>query len=455
MNLEKRMKFLVGRLNMARPRLLELDRYWSGEQPAAFMSDKSREALGNRLQKMSVNFPRVSVTSLAERLDITGFHVAGNADPDTELWKIWRRNRMADGAAQAHLDALVYGRSYALVWVDEAGQPTITVESPLQVIAAHDPVTRRVTAALKRWVDEDDNARAVLYTADKIRHMAAGRTLDLAVFPETGWTVTETIDNPLGVVPVVPIVNRGRLLDTEGVSEMRDILGLSDALNKIMGDALVTSEHYARPKRWVTGLEIVEDEDGNVVDPFGNDAARMFQSESPDTKFGQFEGADLKGYGDLASVITQQIGALTGLPPHYLGLHGSEPASSDAIYAAEAGLVQHSMELQRTFGSAWADVMRLVIAVRDGADPLSVDVETDWANPQTRTAAAAADAAAKLAGIGVPLAVLLEDQLGYTPEQARLIMDTINRDRITAQGLDMSKLLQSEPAEVVADDNAA
>ncbi|MGX6397567.1 hypothetical protein, partial [Rothia kristinae] len=49
-------------------------------------------------------------------------------------------------------------------------------------------------------------------------------------------------------------------------------------------------------------------------------------------------------------------------------------------------------------------------------------IETVWADPQTRTAAAAADAAAKLAGIGVPLQELLVQHLGYTPERAREVM---------------------------------
>lgn len=442
MDTDKRLKSLLGRLSAARPRLLELDRYWAGNQPAAFMSDKSREALGNRLQSMCVNFPRLAVTSVAERLDVTGFRTAGSEKTDAGLWEVWRRNRMLDGSAQAHLDALVYGRSYAVVWADGAGRPTITVESPLQVFASHDPVNRQVTAAVKRWVDEDETSHAVLYLPDRIEHLTGPRVVADAVFPDKGFTVAETTPNPLGVVPVVPIINRGRLLDTNGLSEMRDVLGLADALNKIMADALVTSEAYARPKRWVTGLEIVEDDDGNPVDPFNNDAGKVWQSESPETRFGQFEGADLRGYSEVAQLITQQIGALTGLPPHYLGLHGSEPASSDAIYAAEASLVSHALELQRTFGTAWEDVMRLVTAVRDGVDPLSLDVEAVWGNAQTRTPAAAADAAAKLAGIGVPLASLLEDQLGYTPAQAERIMGAVAADRVTAQGLDLSRLLQ-------------
>lgn len=444
MTIETQVRTLIEKLNMSRPGLLALDTYWAGRQPAAFMSKKSRAAMGGELSHMNVNFPRRAVTALAERLDVSGFRLGGAAEADAGLWGLWRRNRMPDQAAQAHLDALVYGRSYALVWADSAGNPTITVESPLQVTALHDPATRRVTAALKRWTDAEDMGRAVLYTPDRVYRLNGPRTLDVTTFSGTGWTVAESFENPMGVVPVVPIINRGRLTDTDGVSEMRDILGLTDALGKTMQDALVTSEAQARPKRWVTGLEVEEDEDGNPIDPFSDDTLKAWLSESADTKFGQFPGADLTPYANMAATITQQIGALTGLPPHFLGLSGSEPASSDAIYAAEAPLVQHAMEVQRTFGTAWADVMALAIAVRDGSDPLTVDVETVWQDAQTRTPAAAADAAAKLAGIGVPLSELLTEHLGYTSDRAEKIMAAVAQDRVTAQGLDLSKLLGAD-----------
>src|SRR5699024_4541501 len=117
--------------------------------------------------------------------------------------------------------------------------------------------------------------------------------------------------------------------DTDGTSAVADVLDLSDALAKLLADAMVTSEHYARPRRWATGLEIEENEDGTPVDPFRKES--HLQSEDPDTKFGQFPGSTLDGYTDMIATLTQQIGSLTGLPPHYLGLHGDQPANADGV----------------------------------------------------------------------------------------------------------------------------
>lgn len=402
MTIDSTVKMLNDKLDWQFSKLRELDQYYAGEQPAAFMSKESVEALSGSLTKMSVNFPKLVVTSVAERLEITGFSVEG--DKHAGLSQAWARNKMRDASAQAHLDALIYGRSFIVVWSNAQGEPLITVESPLQTEVLRDPATREVTAAFKRWVDEDGFAGGALYLPDSIHMLKGGRvvqgeayTWEVPVdgFVSTGWETVEKIPNPLGVVPVVPVVNRGRLTEVDGRSEMLDVLGLTDALNKLMQDAMVTSETAARPRRWVTGLETQYDNDGKPVYPFkdSDKNGRAFIAEDPAVKFGQFEASSLSAYANMTATITQQIGALSGLPPHYLGLHGDQPASADAIRSAEASLVARCRELQRTFGQAWADVAVLILAVME--EDLPSDVRVMWESTETRTPAQAVDAALK------------------------------------------------------------
>lgn len=424
MNIDENVKMLNDKIEWQASGLRELDQYYLGEQPAAFLSEDSREALSGSLFKMSVNFPKLVVTSVAERLEIAGFKVNGTKHDG--LNSAWIANKMRDASAQAHLDALIYGRSFVTVWSNKAGLPQVTVESPLQMAVLRDPATREVTSAFKRWVDAEGFARGALYTAEKIYMMKGSRVTRPDVygwdevtsdgFVSTGWTTEDTIHNPLGVVPVVPVVNRGRLTEVDGRSEMLDVLGLTDALNKIMQDAMVTSETAARPRRWATGLETQYDNDGKPVDPFRDSerTGKMFTAEDPEVKFGQFEATELSAYATMTATITQQIGALSGLPPHYLGLHGDQPASADAIRSAEASLVARCRELQRTFGQAWSDIAGLMIQILDDSEP--VDVRVLWESAETRTPAQAADAAVKLIQVGLPLEVVAESTLGLPPE---------------------------------------
>lgn len=440
---EKLLKALHEKQNSARPGLDRLDQYWRGEQPAAFLSAKARQAMAGRFRSLAANFPRLSCEALVERLTVTGFKYAEQPEADPDLWAVWRRAGLDDVAAQVHADALVYGRGFVIVWADSAGRPAVTAESPLQVTVKRDPQTREVTAALKRWRDGDE-LWCTLYLPDSVttyRHdQHSGDS-----WPVTGWgRVGEDVDNPFGVVPVVPFVNRGRTVDAEGVSEMHDVLDLSDALNKTLADSMVTSEFYARPRRWATGLELEEDEDGNVLNPFDSEEGRLWTSESPDTKFGQFDAASLSGYTDQATMLLQLIGALGGLPPHYIGLNGDQPPSADSIRSAEAPLVARATALQRTFGQSWALVAALIAAVlRPGTDPLAVELLTLWASPETRTPAQQTDAAQKLVDMGVPLSVVLREALGWSPEQVKATEQAARAEALNRAGVDLSRLAQA------------
>lgn len=431
MNTKDILESLSAKLDESQSPLARLDAYFEGSQPAAFLSPASREALGNRLRVLGINFPRLLVNSVAERLKVTGFSAVGEDSADEELWRIWQANDLDSQSHLAHVDALTYGRSFVLVWQGAHG-PLVTVESARQVSVSTDPATGVVRAAVKRWTDGATHF-AVVYEPNKITKFQG---------KEYALNVVETIENPLGEVPVVPIINRARLLDFDGSSEMTDILDLTDGLAKIMSDAMVSSEYFARPRRWVTGLEVVEDEDGNPVNPFSNEGDRLWQSEDAATKFGQFDGARLDGYSDLTAILTQQIGAVSGLPPHYLGLNGDQPPSADAIRSAEASLVAKSVAKQRTYGRSWAKVADLIVKVRDGHN--TRDFETVWASPETRTPAQVADAAAKLAGIGVPLEAVLADPMGYSPSQIKQIKQARRAEVLDQAGADLSQFLVDE-----------
>ncbi len=412
------LKTLSDKLDETYPGLVRLDTYWHGQQPAAFLAPASAEALGDRFRVLAVNFPRLAVEALGERLTITGFRTDGpDAEPDDELWRVWRRNGMEDASAQAHTDALVYGRSFVIVWADRAGNPVVTVESPRQVAVLRDPATRQVTAAMKRWI-ADGKGHAVLYEPDKITRLVSGRERR-----RPGRYAVDRLEHDRD--DPQPARSRAGRPDRQQGTASRRRRGLRNG-------------RRARPRGRPEQARRRPHGDQRVLRmaaPLGNGsggrrgrrreprqavlsrARRRLAVRSTRTKFGQFDPARLDGYADAVALITQQIGALTGLPPHYLGLHGDQPTSADAIRSAEASLVARAYALHRTFGTAWADVARLVVAVRDGSDPLALDVETVWANPETRTPAQAADAAAKLVGVGVPLSVVLADTLGMTPAQ--------------------------------------
>lgn len=424
---------LIQRLNEPAHRYAELDRYYAGKQPLAFLSPEAKVALGNRFGRIASNIPRLSVTSLAERLRIVGFS-------DAALWGDWIRNDLDQLSSAAHREALLLGDSYIIVWADRFGRPQVTVESAKQVAVLTDPGSRHVVAAVKRWEDiPKRKTYAVMYEPDQITRLQADQAGAAAA---NGFKTVEVIANPLGVVPVVNLRNRDILYaDFEhpgswefdrGRSEIDDLIPLVDGLNKTLADMLVASEYAARPRRWATGIELEErpvlDEDGNpiVVDgeplteavnpiPEGN---RAMISESDAAKFGQLPGADLTGYENAVNVLLAQIMAVSALPAHYVGIMHDNPASADAIRSAEASLTARAEARQQMFGRSWEQVAKLMIAVRDGRDPALIDdIRVQWADAATRSTAQEADAVVKLYAAGLLPARYALSKLGYSDDE--------------------------------------
>lgn len=415
---------LIQRLDENTGKFSRLDRYYTGQPPLAFLAPEAKEALGNRFGVLGSNLCRLAVTALSERLRITGFSGA-------DVWDDWIRTDMDQLSPIAHREALTLGSAFIIVWADEQGRPTISVEDARQVAVVRDPATREIVAGVKRWSTATETF-AVLYGPERIiKYRAAG--IDAA----SGFAVSESIENPLGVVPVVELVNTDRL-NAPGCSEMKDLLPLQDALNKLLADLMVGSEYYARPRRYATGVELIEDENGDVDNPFP-ESDRMMISEDPQAKFGSLPAADLSSYDAAIKVIVQQMQALSGLPDHYVGISASQPPSADALRAAEASLTARAEQRQQIFGRAWEQVARLVVAVRTGVDPSTVDVRITWADPATRSIAQEADAVVKLYAAGLLPATYALKRLGYGDDEIAKIRAAKIGEALDGKGLEWSE----------------
>ncbi|AOP55059.1 phage portal protein [Brevibacterium aurantiacum] len=402
-----------------------LVRYYEGKQPLTFLSPEAIENLGNRLSTVSVNVPRLVVETIAERLRVTGF-------TKPEIWPSWLVNDMDTLSSVVHREALLLGDAYVIVWADSQGQPLVSVESATQMAVTIDPATRAITSAVKRW-ETKDATHAVWYGPDEIIRYKA-RSVGATT---TGFEPVESIDNPLGRVPVVQFRNGGRLM-TRGVSEMLDVLPLTDALVKLTTDLLTASESSARPRRWATGIELTDpdDETAEVVNPYG-EADKMMISEAPESKFGQLPAADLIGYENAVSIIMREISAVSGLPDHMLGLAGSNPTSADSIRASEATLTAKAEARQGIFGRSWRQVAQLITAIQTGADPASVDVGVKWADPSTRSTAQEADAVTKLVQAGILPASIALERLGYDADEITAIEAAKDREAARASIADV------------------
>ncbi len=285
----------------------------------------------------------------------------------------------------------------------------------------------------------------MLFTPDEVRRLhTASEVPGGAVLPAEGWTVVEPLPNPLGVVPVVDLVNRPAVGNTDGVSEIVDIEPLVDAVCRLASDMLVSAEYGARPRRYTPGVEISEDQNGNPINPFVDGPARVWQLE------GDRQTPHVGSSTRCRSPPTPRRSPRWCIKsprsprcrPSMLGIAMDQPASAEALRAAEAGLAARARARQRAFTGPWAEVIRLAAEVTDGRPrPNLVDVEPVWSDPETPTVAQAADAAAKLVVAGIITVDRALDTLGYTPEEREAERVARRAAALDAQGVDLGRLL--------------
>lgn len=439
---------LASKMTAANSDAERLDTYYDG----GMRLEAIGLALPPEMRKLStvINWPRLVVDSLEERLDVEGFRLGGAATADDELWGWWQANNLDEESGLGHLEAFVQKRAYITVGSPEHPDdpPIISVESPRSMFARVDPRTRRVRDALRLYdAHSGEPQAATLYEPDRTsywRRTASGWVPDPELEPD---------DHGLGVVPVVPMVNRARLGDRVGRSEMADIIPITDAACRSLTNLQGAQELLAMPQTIFFGVQNGDfvDQDGRPLPKWEAYLGRMKALANHEAKVSQLPGADLRNFTEVINHYARMVGALSGLPPHFLGLSTDQPASADAIRSSEARLVKRAERRARMFGEAWEQAMRIAMRIAGRDEAGAERLETIWRDPSTPTVAARADAVTKLVQSGILPVEAAWEELGYSSERRRRLRDMQSSDPVArymaaAESLRAENPGQGEPA---------
>lgn len=423
------LKRLISAHNGELEELNNLNAHFEGTMPLNYLHPELLAELEDRLQQVVINWPELVIDCLDERLDLTGFRISGQPKPDADLEEIWQYNDLDELSQQAHIDALVMKRAFAIVGSNEEPDhpPIITMESPLEVHAEWEPRTREVAAAVKQWTVQEPEK--------KVQHATLYLPNSTTWYLKDGPNWVEDPDqapdqHDLGKVPVVPIVNRPRLQRPGGKSELSSIIPVSNAANKMATDMMVSGEFHAMPRRYALGFmpEDFQDEHGRKLSIWSKIAGRIWateKSKADGAEVGQFPEANLENFHKTINLLAQIVGSLGALTPQAMGLqNAANPATADAIRAGESRLVKRAERRQSGFGGGYERTMRIADRIRTGVwRPELRRLESQWTDASTPTVAQSADAAVKKHQTGiVPLRQTRED-LGYTSEQIKLMED--------------------------------
>lgn len=437
---------LYKRLIARAPQVKTLENFYDGIHPLSFVTAEYREEFSTMLRGVSDNWMALVVDAVEERLHVEGFRMTDEPAGDEDAWRMWQENCLDADSEMLHSTALQCGSAYALVWYGDDDQAEVTVEHPGQVYVAYEAGSQRKrAAALKTWIDEwTGDVRANVYLPDGIYKYKSARKVTIDEYSTRSgrdraldvlsamWSPLDgddaRIDNPLGVVPIVEFRNRPRMLG-EGRSEFSDVISVQNQINKLVCDMMVAAEFSAFKQRWATGVEVPRDPmTGKELDGFAAAIDRLWSTEDPNAKFGEFGETSLSNYVAAIENRVQSLASRTRTPPHYLlGSSGSFP-SGESLKATETGLIAKVRSRQRHFGESWEEVMRLSFAITDDPRKDARLAETIWSDPESRSEAEHTDSLLKKMSLGVPLHQLWEDA-GYSQQQIGRFQDMLLDER--------------------------
>lgn len=371
-----------------------------------------------------VNWPRVVVDAVEQRLDVTGFRMPGTDAADSSLWETWQYNNMDERAGFAHTDALAIGRSYVCVGTNDEDpeHPLITVESPSEMVALRDPRTHRVTAGLRMYGDVTVNGvvldnRATLYLPNETRWL---------ILDDGRWVDELDPDfHNLGVTPVVPFINRQRaarinLSVLEGISEMADVIPIADSASRLLTNAQIAQETVSVPQKYVLGVskgDFVDASTGTPLPVWQTYFGSVWAHADKEAKIGQLDGGDLSNFENMVNMYARIASGVSSLPIEYFGLNTQNAPSAEGQRAGETRLIKKAERRQTSFGNAWEAMNRLVLRVRDGEwSPEARRMETLWRDAGTPTQAQVTDAVVKEFQSGLTDWETAQEELGRSPE---------------------------------------
>lgn len=452
------MQALVERQDADATKVRSLREYYAGVHPV-LLTERQMEFLGTLVHAdafpFAHNLVKSIVDTLSERLSVTGFSVNGaTADdaegPDAELarllWQWWKANRLDLGEQDTYQHALTDKASYIMVDYDTETQRPRIVEhriddgsSGMRIHRDTADPSRVLFATRYFWATDPLRSgapieRKTVYLPGEIRKYkrAAGgmgawaQTMDEG---DPGWPLSWSgAQGSLGV-PVFELANPGG-------SEIEQVIGLQNALNKAWLDLIAAADASGFP------VMVAEYADGAGLGPAssdddlaGEDELRIAPGrliELSGATLRRIEAANLTPMLEVIWAITAAIAGISRTPQYYLRPVGGDVPSGEALKQLESGLVARATKRQRVFGQAWEDALKMAIKVANAFGPFNLaedaSIEIVWADAETRNETAVAQTAEAHKRLGVPDEQIWQ-MLGYTPEQIAGFRAAMNADR--------------------------
>lgn len=338
------------------------------------------------------------VHAVTDRSRFEGFVDATGSDDPFGLEQILWENRFSVELPAAQVSSAVHGCSFITVTSGDvqAGEPEVLVmPRAAEMSAAKWDKRRRALAGFMSVTatHEGEATEMVVYTPERV-HLVRKNTYG-------GW-VAVTQRNPLGVVPVAPLVHKYELMRPLGHSRItRASMYAVDAAMRTIVRAEVSAEFYSAPEYWLFGADVSEFQGSDRWSAvMGRIKALEFKPDDgdPEPKLHRFNGASPQPHTDQLRMWANLFADDQDLEVKFAD--SSNPSSADAIFAAKETLITTTRDANTLWAHGAVQAMQFAVMLRDGVDVVPAEMRSlraSYTDPAIVSPTARADAYSKIA----------------------------------------------------------
>lgn len=414
----------VTALTAKKPRYDLYYRYYDGQQPLIYSSEKLREIFSGLNARFTENWCGVVVDSVLDRMELRDLTVP-NDDATTQMLRtLHEQSGLVDDEYSIHEDVAILGEAFVLAWPDNDGTIQAYHNDARLCHAEYQADNPRRLAWSAKWWPADEGVRLTMYYSDHFEYYVtkrgykAGETPDAKAFEPYGDE--PVAPNDYGMIPMFHFRSNRR----KPKSQLESVLPIQDIVNKLISDCLVAAEFGAFPQRYVisqAGIVNLQNNPNAIWDLVASD------KDAQPTTAGQFPATDLNNYLVAINRFTQTIGIISATPRHYFYSQGGDP-SGEALIAMEAPLNHKVERLQATLEPTWRDLASFLLLLSGQ----SVPSQSIWANyeePETLQPKTTAEIRELSVRAGMPLQTVLRDE-GWDEEDLAQMQEDAQAERV-------------------------
>lgn len=375
-----------------------------------------------------VGWPQKAVDSMAVRCRFDGFK---SPDPEVQamLDGISKRSRLNVKFRQATESTLIHSCSFATVTLDVDGKPRVDFYSAERAAARWDDVAGRIAYGIV--IDEFDKGNPTMLT------LYAAEVVIRAWDTTSGYWDWSYVPIGMGRPTMVSLSYRPTFAKPFGQSRItRAVMSITDSAVREALRTEISAEFFTSPQKYLLGADADAFAATTKWEAYIGNIFAVGRDENGDLpQFGQLSQGSMQPHTDYMRSLAARFSGETNVPISTLGVIHDQPASAEAIYAANEPLIIECEDFNEGARDSLRTLALMALAAEVDApiadlDDRYRDFTVNFANPAMPSIVSQTDAMVKLAAVvpGFAGTDTFWEQIGFSEDMRKKVENEIRRN---------------------------